>query len=156
MPRVAKQLVAARPKTHGNIEDVANTSQGIMGVLRRSPNWEGLSNVRKESILLIAHKLARIVSGNPDHADHWDDIGGYAELGKNNAQAPAEMPVAASLKRAARKVKKVAARPAKKSAKRRPATVAARPARPVKATKARRPPRVRRPAAEPAAPQEAA
>jgi hypothetical protein len=32
---------------------------------------------------MILHKLARVLSGNPDNADHWDDIGGYARLGRD-------------------------------------------------------------------------
>jgi hypothetical protein len=29
---------------------------------------------------MIAHKIARILSGDPNHRDHWEDIAGYAEL----------------------------------------------------------------------------
>lgn len=32
---------------------------------------------------MILAKIARIVSGDPNHADHWDDIAGYALLGKS-------------------------------------------------------------------------
>jgi hypothetical protein len=27
-----------------------------------------------------AHKIGRILAGNPDHKDHWDDIAGYTTL----------------------------------------------------------------------------
>ena len=29
---------------------------------------------------MIAHKLGRIVNGDPNYADSWDDIAGYAKL----------------------------------------------------------------------------
>jgi hypothetical protein len=29
---------------------------------------------------MIVHKIGRIVNGNPDKVDHWDDIAGYATL----------------------------------------------------------------------------
>ena len=29
---------------------------------------------------MIAHKIGRILAGNPDFKDHWDDIAGYAVL----------------------------------------------------------------------------
>ncbi|WP_257617167.1 hypothetical protein [Campylobacter pinnipediorum] len=29
---------------------------------------------------MIAHKIARILAGNPNYKDHWDDIAGYATL----------------------------------------------------------------------------
>jgi len=39
-----------------------------------------LNDVQKEALEMILHKVARIVSGNPNHADHWHDIGGYSKL----------------------------------------------------------------------------
>ena len=35
---------------------------------------------KKEAIHMILVKLSRIIYGNHDHADHWDDIAGYALL----------------------------------------------------------------------------
>jgi hypothetical protein len=29
---------------------------------------------------MIAHKIGRVLAGDPNHADHWDDIAGYARL----------------------------------------------------------------------------
>jgi hypothetical protein len=29
---------------------------------------------------MIAHKIGRIVNGDPDHVDSWVDIAGYAQL----------------------------------------------------------------------------
>ena len=29
---------------------------------------------------MIVHKIARILAGDPNHADHWHDIAGYAIL----------------------------------------------------------------------------
>lgn len=33
-----------------------------------------------EALEMICHKLARIVNGDPDYADNWVDIAGYATL----------------------------------------------------------------------------
>ena len=33
-----------------------------------------------EALEMIVHKMARIVNGNPDNADSWLDIAGYAML----------------------------------------------------------------------------
>lgn len=33
-----------------------------------------------EAIHMICHKLGRIVNGDPDYADSWIDIAGYAKL----------------------------------------------------------------------------
>jgi hypothetical protein len=33
-----------------------------------------------EALEMIAHKIARIVNGDPNYADNWKDIAGYAKL----------------------------------------------------------------------------
>jgi len=35
---------------------------------------------QREALDMICHKIARIVNGNPDYADSWTDIAGYATL----------------------------------------------------------------------------
>ena len=35
---------------------------------------------QQESLDMICHKIARIVNGDPDYADSWVDIAGYAKL----------------------------------------------------------------------------
>ena len=39
-----------------------------------------LSDVQQEALDMIATKMARIVNGDPDKVDNWDDISGYAKL----------------------------------------------------------------------------
>jgi hypothetical protein len=36
--------------------------------------------IQVEALEMIAHKIGRILSGDPNHQDHWDDIAGYAKL----------------------------------------------------------------------------
>lgn len=48
-----------------------------------------LSAAQRESLDLIATKIARIVCGNPNDPDHWLDIEGYAKLARDRiAPAP--------------------------------------------------------------------
>ena len=35
---------------------------------------------QKEALDMICHKIARIINGDPDYADSWVDIAGYAKL----------------------------------------------------------------------------
>ena len=35
---------------------------------------------QQEALEMILHKIARIVNGDPDYADSWVDIAGYAKL----------------------------------------------------------------------------
>lgn len=33
-----------------------------------------------EALEMIAHKIGRIINGDPNYADSWHDIAGYAKL----------------------------------------------------------------------------
>ena len=46
-----------------------------------------LSYQQLEALEMICHKIARIVAGDPDFADHWRDIAGYATLVANELEA---------------------------------------------------------------------
>ena len=50
----------------------------------------GIDPVHREALDMIASKIARILSGDATHVDHWVDIGGYAELGARFARAKSD------------------------------------------------------------------
>jgi hypothetical protein len=63
--------------------DYTNTAkyiQRIKRVIWSSPNWPTMSDDQRETLEMLAHKMGRILSGDPNHADHWLDIAGYATL----------------------------------------------------------------------------
>lgn len=90
-----QDILNEREKTHGSFEvhalvtqDLKSTVQGLFDLsgpngAPRSP-WSQLSDTQRESIDMILHKIGRIMAGNPDHKDHWDDIAGYATLISNS------------------------------------------------------------------------
>lgn len=39
-----------------------------------------LNPMQSESLDMIAHKIGRIIAGDPNVEDHWRDIAGYATL----------------------------------------------------------------------------
>lgn len=67
-----------RKKTHGNFAEHAKISQDLKDIMR--PHFDNLSSAQKEALDMIQHKIARILNGNPNYADHWHDIAGYAQL----------------------------------------------------------------------------
>ena len=75
-----KSILAERGKTHGDYSRHASTTQCLKSVMRNTQNWGDLNPSQTEALEMIAHKIGRILSGNPDHIDHWDDISGYATL----------------------------------------------------------------------------
>ena len=75
-----RSILNQREKNYGDYSDVADTSQRLKNVLRQNPRWDELYQFQRESLDMIANKIARIVNGNTDYADSWIDIVGYAQL----------------------------------------------------------------------------
>jgi len=73
--------VPNRDHQHGGLDVVGITSQQIKDSMREGINWKtnSLHSAAKESLDMIAHKIARVLSGhNPHDFQHWEDIAGYA------------------------------------------------------------------------------
>ena len=79
-PPITENILQERQKVHGDFQADAYTAQSLKDILHLSPNWETLTVVQREALEMICTKLGRIVVGNPNHQDHWDDIAGYALL----------------------------------------------------------------------------
>lgn len=78
-------IVQEREKTHGPFSSGAQCAQQIKAALHQGAGYARLSAVHREALDMIATKLSRIVTGNADELDHWQDVSGYAELGANGA-----------------------------------------------------------------------
>jgi len=81
-------LLSERARTHGDYAMVAAISQQLKDILRSSPGWSRLNDVQRESLDMEASKNARILSGNPNEVDHWDDKAGYARLVSKHIAPP--------------------------------------------------------------------
>ena len=69
-----------RGKTHGDFSDNAQYAQDIKDIIHATRNYSLLVATQREALDMIAHKIARICAGDPNHKDHWHDIAGYAQL----------------------------------------------------------------------------
>lgn len=74
-----------RGKTHGSFADNAFYAQELRTLFRQG--HVGLTNVQREALDMIAGKISRILSGNPNEPDHWLDIEGYARLARNDLES---------------------------------------------------------------------
>jgi hypothetical protein len=73
-------ILEERGKRYGKFSDHATVTQAIKGILfSYNPSLE-LTVSQREALEMIAHKLGRIVNGDPNYADSWVDIAGYAML----------------------------------------------------------------------------
>ena len=80
-PEARHPLLAEREHTHGNFEATALIAQRFKDVARNTPNWGAkLTDVQREALEGVFTKVARILSGDPNHKDHWSDVAGGAHL----------------------------------------------------------------------------
>lgn len=91
-----KDLLKERGSIYGDIRDNMNCAHELMRVLDKYMYNRSLSNPylslrsydfvgHQGCLVMICHKLARIVTGATIHADNYDDIGGYARLARDIA-----------------------------------------------------------------------
>lgn len=79
MPDV-RAILNERRGQHGSLVNHARVCQAMKRAMRDSLGWELLADDMKEAADMIVHKLARTLSGDPNHIDHWADVCGYAQL----------------------------------------------------------------------------
>ena len=69
-----------RGSRYGSFVDNADTSQLLKQAMQTLNGWGRLQSDQREALDMIAHKIARILNGDPNYADSWVDIAGYAKL----------------------------------------------------------------------------
>lgn len=69
-----------RGTKYGEYVTLAATANEIKEAIKRGLNYNSLDPDMKESLDMIAHKMARILNGDPYYVDSWHDISGYATL----------------------------------------------------------------------------
>ncbi len=74
------KILAERAQTHGSFKEHAAVTQELKDAMRRRDGWAKLTHSQREALEMVAHKIGRILSGNPHFEDHWDDCQGYLRL----------------------------------------------------------------------------
>jgi hypothetical protein len=71
-----------RGEQYGRYKGHAQVTQSIKRIMadHARANNKTFTDTQWESLEMIAHKIGRIVNGNPEHRDSWLDIAGYAQL----------------------------------------------------------------------------
>ena len=72
-----------RQSTHGNFADNAKCAQALKACMYDHVVC-ALTLVQREALENICQKMARILTGSPNHADNWHDIAGYATLAERD------------------------------------------------------------------------
>jgi hypothetical protein len=71
------QMLAEGRKRYGIYQDTARIAQNIKRAFRASPNWEVLPDYIKESMDMLANKMARMLNGDWEHDDNLFDGANY-------------------------------------------------------------------------------
>lgn len=87
MNDVVSEITRARGSVYGLFLHNGIVSQNIKLALRGIPDpdnegltWGKLPPDVREALDAMALKMSRIVTGDPEFLDNWDDIGGYAKI----------------------------------------------------------------------------
>ena len=72
--------LAERGSRYGDFAEHARITQAIKRAYQDSPNWALLPDDMKEALEMNAHKVGRILNGDPAYHDSWHDIIGYTKL----------------------------------------------------------------------------
>jgi hypothetical protein len=60
--------------------EITQQLKGVISIYVRRKPVKFLESDQPEALDMICHKIGRILNGNPDYADSWHDIAGYAQL----------------------------------------------------------------------------
>lgn len=77
-PNSIEDTLAERGSRYGSFKGHAKITQDIKLII--DSNSGKLSPSQRESLEMIAHKMGRILNGDPNYDDSWIDIAGYAQL----------------------------------------------------------------------------
>ena len=69
-----------RGARYGAFDGHAEITQGIKRIMQASPQWSNLADDQREALDMVAHKVGRILNGDPNYIDSWHDIIGYTRL----------------------------------------------------------------------------
>jgi len=72
--------LAERGANYGAFPEHARITQNLKACMKDSPKWHELSDDKKETLEMVAHKIGRILNGDPEYKDSWVDIEGYVHL----------------------------------------------------------------------------
>ena len=77
-----EQTLSERGQRYGLFTGHAHVTQDLKRVVRLHlvARDKKLTDDQQEALDMIFHKIGRIVNGDPDYADSWHDIAGYAKL----------------------------------------------------------------------------
>jgi len=81
-PTDTNAMLTQRGNRYGPFTGHAEITQDLKRCMAKhlSKRSKELTDDQWEALEMIAHKIGRIINGDPDYYDSWADIAGYAKL----------------------------------------------------------------------------
>lgn len=73
-------VLRERGDRYGPFENHAKITQQLKDVMRAEPGWDRLTYPQREALEMVAHKIGRMLNGDPTYEDNVVDILGYSDL----------------------------------------------------------------------------
>lgn len=83
MTSTINKTLTERGSRYGSFPDQAACEQRIKAAMAASANWNSLPPDCRSALEMFATKISRILTGDPEYADNWHGIAGYATLVEN-------------------------------------------------------------------------
>jgi len=90
MSQTITKILEERGAQYGDFPTHAVITMSMKNMFRQCPAWRNMTPDQAEALDMIAHKMGRILNGNPNYIDSWTDIIGYARLVEERLQANEE------------------------------------------------------------------
>lgn len=94
-PQEIDAILNARGSRYGKFSEHARITQNIKRAMEDSPNWELLPMDTREALEMVAHKIGRMLNGDPEYVDNVIDIIGYMQLVLDRMNGKAERGISA-------------------------------------------------------------
>lgn len=75
-----------RGKRYGSFDSHVRVTQSLKCQMYNAPQWGNLCAYQREALEMVAHKIGRILNGDPNYIDSWKDCIGYLQLVVNELQ----------------------------------------------------------------------
>lgn len=75
-----ESTLAERGARYGDFVTHAKITQRLKWAMKNETKWQQLEDDQKEALEMVAHKIGRILNGDPNYHDSWHDAIGYIKL----------------------------------------------------------------------------
>lgn len=75
-----RAVLDERGVRYGSFDTHSEITQNLKRAMHGSTRWDELKDCQREALDMVAHKIGRLLNGDPDYLDSWVDIIGYTQL----------------------------------------------------------------------------